>query len=555
MKTTATRDLAPEVRDRLERIWKRAYAARTDEDLAELYENWSDTYDEDHEAIGFFAHHRAASELGRYLPNRKVSAILDAGSGTGAAGEALHAIGYRNLTAVDLSDDMLERARSKNLYQHLFQANLGEPLDLFPRDHFDAAILVGVFSYGQAPAIALDEIVRVVKPGGIVTFTMRVDFFEQDAMGVRSRMEELELTHAWKNLAVTESEAYLPKKDPTAKFRVWTYRVLETKTPPVHEEFAAAVRHAFMTRSPVKRIDHSFIWNSTASRLYDQYTLCEDYYLTDSEVEILEAHAREILGDDRLIIELGCGSARKIGCLLQALPEHEIEKTTYTPIDVSQGALEATKAELDQVFADRVDIEPRCGRFLDILASIPAKRSKLVLFFGGSLGNIETLEETVEFLHALRDRMAPGDRLVVGIDLHKDVEVLRRAYEAGHANRLFFLNMVRRMNHELGANFDLGAFQQHSPYEADEPYEGIETRCVQLRLTTDRPQHAYISAMHMEVALREGDAVQVGTSRKFSLDAIARLAELAELRLGRQWFDAKEYFSLNEFVNDGTPRR
>ncbi len=536
---------------RLERIWKKAYAASTRDDLLRLYEEWAETYDEDHQAIGFFGHRTASRALAKYTPFAEVASVLDAGCGTGAAGEALWPHGFRNLTGVDLSKEMLARAKDKGIYRHLAQADLGQPLDPFPCNHFDAAVLVGVFSFGQAPAHTLDEIVRLVKPGGVITFTMRVDFFEQDAMSVRSKMEELDQAHAWKLLEITEPEQYLPKKDPRALFRVWCYRVLETKTPPVDEAFAAAVREAFMANSPVKRIDHAFIWNSVGSRLYDRYTECPDYYLTDAEVEILAENAAEILDDGRLLVELGCGSAKKISRLLDAaVADGSGAGFTYTPVDVSQGALDATKAEIDARFEGRVDVAPRCGRFDEVLASVPVQQDKLIVFFGGSIGNLETPEETVTFLESIRDRMTTADRFVVGIDLHKDDEVFRAAYEAGPRNRSFFLNMIRRINRELGANFDLAAFRQRSPYEADPPFRGLETRCVQLRLATERPQDVYISSMHMEVHLDEGDSVQVGTSRKFRVEDIERLGALAGLELKRQWFDSRRFFSLNEFVRN-----
>lgn len=542
-------ELDPATDQRLDRIWQQAYNARSRDDLQRLYRTWAATYDEDHAAIGFVGHETAAALLAKYTPFAEVAQVLDAGCGTGAAGQALQVRGFRSLTGVDFSAAMLQEAERKHCYVRLQQADLGLPLDAFPCNHFDAAILVGVFSYGQAPAHALDEIVRVVKPGGVVVFTMRVDFFEQDAMGVRSRMEELDLAHAWKQLEVTDPAPYLPKKDPKAMFRVFAYRVLETKTPPVDETFAAAVREAFMHKGPVKRIDHAFIWNSMASRLYDRYTECPEYYLTDVEVEILAANAAEILDGGRFLVELGCGSAKKVSLLLDAATaDAAAERFVYTPIDVSQGALVATKNDVDAKYDGRIDVVPRCGRFDEVLASVPVDRDKLIVFFGGSLGNIETLAATVAFLESIRARMGKGDRFVVGIDLDKPEEVLRAAYEAGPRNRSFFLNMIRRVNRELGGNFDLAAFRQDSPYEADAPHEGLQTRAVQLRLVTERPQHVYVQSMHMEVELAEGDAVQVGTSRKFRVEDIARLGALAGLELRRQWFDERRFFSLNEFV-------
>jgi uncharacterized SAM-dependent methyltransferase len=250
-------------------------------------------------------------------------------------------------------------------------------------------------------------------------------------------------------------------------------------------------------------------------------------------------------------VELGCGSARKIAHLLDAaVASRSGDAITYTPIDVSQGALDATKTEIDERFESAVDVVPRCGRFDEVLASIPVQKDRLIVFFGGSIGNFETLDETVAFLETVRDRMTTTDRFVVGIDLHKSEEVLRAAYQAGPRNRSFFLNMLRRINHELGGNFDLDSFSQDSPYELDAPYRGIQTGCVQLRLVTQAPQDVYISSMHMEVHLDEGDSVQVGTSRKFRDEDIDRLGALAGLTLKRQWFDTRRFFSLIEFARN-----
>jgi uncharacterized SAM-dependent methyltransferase/ubiquinone/menaquinone biosynthesis C-methylase UbiE len=541
----------PAIDERLRKVWQRAYAARSQEDLRALYADWADTYDEDHEAIGFFGHVRAARLLAAYVPFADVAAVLDAGAGTGAAGVELNKLGFGNLTAVDLSTEMLERADAKGVYQHLVQADLGLPLDPFPSSHFDAAILVGVFSFGQAPAHALDEIVRVVKPGGVVVFTMRTDFFEQDAMGVRSRLDALERRGAWQQAEVTEPEQYLPKKDPSALFRVWCYRVLESKEPHVPSDLADAVRNALTSPDRVKRLDHCHIWNSMASRLYNRYIECPEYYLVDCEEEILESHADEIIGDDRRVVELGCGSARKVRHLIDAaLARQTAPPVTYMPIDLSAGALAATKRDIDADYASQVTVEPRQGHFDDVLPTLPDDAAKVLLFFGGSVGNIETLEETVAFLRTVRDRMTPRDRFLVGTDLHKDEAILRRAYEAGPRNRSFFLNMLRRINNELGANLDLTSFEQESTYDEHAPYRGIENRCVNLKLVTTRPQEVFVSRLELNIHLDAGDAIQIGTSRKFREDQVGALAELAGLRLRRQWLDGRRFLALNELVSD-----
>lgn len=370
-------------------------------------------------------------------------------------------------------------------------------------------------------------------------------------MGVRSRMNALESSDAWQLAEVTDPAPYLPLKDPDAQYRIWCYRVLPTKEVDAESDFAEAVRAAMTGDSRVRRIDHCHIWNSMASRLYDRYIECPEYYLNDAEEEILRARSSRIIADERIIVELGCGSARKVSHVLDAaLEDGSARPLTYIPIDLSKGALAATAAEVRDRFGDRVTVDVRHGHFNDVLPTLPRDGGKVIFFFGGSIGNIETLAETVEFLRAIRDRMATNDRFVVGMDLHKDERILRAAYEAGPRNLSFFLNMLRRINNELGANFDLSAFHQESTYDVARSYEGLANHCVNLKLVTDRPQKVFIQSLDLEVELEAGDAIQVGTSRKFEEGDVARLLERAGLRLSRQWFDSRHYLALSECARD-----
>lgn len=547
-------DIDERTRARLEKIWKKAYGARTNDDLVDLYAEWSDTYDEDHEAIGYFGHVTTAGVFARHLDPPGAARVLDAGAGTGAGGVELAKQGFRDLTALDLSADMLARAREKGVFRDFVQADLGQPLDRFESDRFDGAILVGVFSYGQAPAHALDEIVRVVRPGGIVAFTMRVDFFEENAMGVRAKIDELAGAGAWRQLEVSEPEQYLPKKDPSVLFRVWCFEVLEGKRPVPTPEFVEAARQALLSPDRIRRLDHAHIWDPMASRLYDDYIGCEEYYLTECEEEVLRTHAAQIVERHSVFVELGCGSARKIRILLDAAlaarPEGEL---SYMPIDVSAGALAATKAELESIYGHRVTIEPHLGHFRETLSQIPAESGKNIFFFGSSIGNLETPEATAALLRDLREVMTPLDQLVVGFDLQKEPEVLLSAYNAGPKNLAFFVHMVRKMNFELGADFDLAAFRLGSTYDMETPWEGVETCCMSLKVVTEAAQDVRVPALGFDVHLDAGDAIQIGTSRKFRTDDIRILSTLAGLAVRTLWLDPKQYFALAELVRDDAP--
>ncbi|MEZ4361943.1 MAG: L-histidine N(alpha)-methyltransferase [Kofleriaceae bacterium] len=530
----------------LDAVWDRAYRAKTRDDLRRLYAEWAETYDADHASIGFFGHSLTAEVLARFLTRRDTARVLDAGAGTGAAGEALAALGFKELVAIDLSKEMLARARAKELYSQAVVADLSLPVDAFGDDSFDAAVLVGVFSYGQAPPEALDEVLRMVRPGGVVAFTLRTDFYEQDAMGVRSRIEALERRGIWQRLEMTEPAPYLPGKDPEAKFRVWCYRVTGHKNLEVEAGFEDAVREALEGDEWVKKIDHAWIWDSTASRLYDRYTQTAGYYLTDCEEEILRERAKEIIGDERLVVELGCGSARKICHVLDALVASG-EPVRYLPIDVSIGALRATEADVRKRFGDRVIVEPRQGMFSEVLPTLPSDQRKLLFFFGSSIGNLDTIDDTVAFLRDLRARLHPGDRFVVGMDLHKEEALLEAAYNEEEACRAFFVHMVRRINEYLGADFDPRVFQLSSVYTR-EATTAFSSWRMELRIAPTVPQRTWVRKLGIEVSLEPGQPVQVGISRKFEPEGIGLLAARAEFKLGRQWLDKRQWFSLSELL-------
>lgn len=546
--------LDPALRRHIDGVWKRAYAARGKDDLQDLYADWARTYERDHAAIGYFGHVRAAEALQRHLPPRDDLAVLDAGAGTGLAGAELATRGYTHLTAIDLSAPMLTVARRKGVYEELAVVDLSLPIDRLSADRFGGAVLVGVFSFGQAPAHALDEILRVVEPGGVIVFTMRTDFHASDAMGVASRMAELESEGAWEKLEVTEPMPYLPGKDPEARFRVWTYRVLPGKRPEVPADFVAAVDAAFSDPGPVKALAHHHIWDATGSRLYDAYIQRPEYYLNEREEQILRENAGDFLGDHALCVELGCGSAKKISHVFEAvLAGGDGDALEYMPIDLSPGALATTAAQIEEQFGDRVKVDPRLGHFDDTLASIPAERAKAVFFLGGSIGNFETVEDTVGFLAMVRERLTPRDRFVVGFDLAKDAHVFEQAYNAGEPNRLFFVHMLRRMNHLLGTAFDLDAFRLGSTCDPDPAAAGLDCRRVSLKVVSERDQTTACPALGRDLSLKAGDAVEVGISRKFATDDIAELASRAGLRVRTLWFDSLHEFALGEMVRDDAP--
>ena len=197
------------------------YSSQNEQELEERYDQWAEEYDTDLESeYGWISPQRTSETLARYVD--KEASVLDAGAGTGLVGECLHQLGFRNMTAMDLSTGMLEVARKKNIYQGLDQMTMGEKLD-YDTDQFDASVIVGVFTQGHAPANSLDELVRVTKTGGHIVFSLRTDTYLEN--GFKDKIDDLESAGLWKLLETTETYQPLPKGEPEVQHQVWVFQV------------------------------------------------------------------------------------------------------------------------------------------------------------------------------------------------------------------------------------------------------------------------------------------------------------------------------------------
>ena len=199
-----------------------AYSIQDERQLVEQYDAWASDYDADLASCGYRMPPVIAGLVVRRLPDLKAP-ILDAGSGTGILGEALHVLGYSEITAIDLSVGMLRVAAGKGIYRATRQMVLGEPLD-FPDGCFAGVVAMGVLTVGHAPPSSLDEMVRITKPGGVIIFSM----LHQDPVETRFRtkQEDLERRELWSLVEDTPYFQSLPYGEPEVSHKAYVYRVL-----------------------------------------------------------------------------------------------------------------------------------------------------------------------------------------------------------------------------------------------------------------------------------------------------------------------------------------
>ena len=208
--------------DRSRRL-ESAYSARDSQEAAELYDNWAEDYERSVLSWGYATPAVAAGFFGRYVEPNDAQTVLDAGAGTGMMGEILAPLGYHYLVGIDISQQMLDLARKKGVYNELRQMELGGPLDL-PSDAFGTVVSTGVFAAGHAPPESFDELIRVSRPGGHVIFSVRTDVYVE--AGFKDKQEALEREGRWQLVGMTEPFSHLRFEDPELKAQVFAYRVL-----------------------------------------------------------------------------------------------------------------------------------------------------------------------------------------------------------------------------------------------------------------------------------------------------------------------------------------
>lgn len=293
-----------------------------------------------------------------------------------------------------------------------------------------------------------------------------------------------------------------------------------------------------LSREP-KKLSSKYFYDKKGDELFQAIMRMPEYYLTDCEYSILKDQKSEILQaigrTDFELIELGAGDGYKTKVLLEYLLEEDIP-FVYRPIDISRNVLDVLQADLHQSWPE-LTVRPLRGDYFRMLEQLQSEdgHRKVVLFLGANIGNY-TRKEALRFLENLRKQLDPEDLLLIGFDLKKDPDTILSAYnDPAGITAAFNLNLLTRINRELGGNFDLDQFSHWETYHpiTGEAKSYLISRC---------DQEVTISALDRTFHFTAWEAIDVELSLKYDPREIEALARAAGFQVAEHFYDDRNYF-------------
>jgi dimethylhistidine N-methyltransferase len=305
-------------------------------------------------------------------------------------------------------------------------------------------------------------------------------------------------------------------------------------------DFALDVRDG-LTRTGQRELPSKYLYDEVGSELFEAICLLQEYGLTRADTRLLQRYAGEIISQMPLpthVAELGSGSGKKTRFILEALACHR--QTFYYPIEISPAALAACEKELGQL--DCVSLVGYEKPYLEGLRAVAARREAgehlCVLFLGSTIGNFDR-PAADDFLRQVREVLQPGDTLLLGTDFEKDVNTQLLAYDDPvGVTAAFNLNLLARLNRELGADFHLRDFRHLSLWNSSE-------RRIEMHLQSLRRQRVNIPGAALLVRMEEGETIWTESSHKYHPQEPAEMAARAGFRQVAQWVDEEWPFAQN----------
>lgn len=303
-------------------------------------------------------------------------------------------------------------------------------------------------------------------------------------------------------------------------------------------QFAKDVKDGF-NKNP-KELSSKYFYDQHGDKLFQEIMNMPEYYLTNSEYEIFEQHKENILnifGQQPFdLIELGAGDGTKTKVLLQFFLEQQGLDFQYEPVDISKNALLLLEADLKENLPN-LKVNSQQGDYFEVLKNLKkdTSKSKVVLFLGANIGNF-VKGQAQTFLSEMANNLNPGDLTLIGFDLKKDPAVILEAYnDKAGITAAFNLNVLKRMNRELNADFNVEAFKHWETYD---PVTGA-TRSF---IVSTKAQQVYIGALDERISFEAWEAINVELSQKYSLSEIKQLANNSGFEIVEHLFDEKKYF-------------
>lgn len=291
---------------------------------------------------------------------------------------------------------------------------------------------------------------------------------------------------------------------------------------------------------PQRSLPCKYFYDQRGSQLFDQICELDEYYPTRTELNIMQQFAPEMgqqIGRGAMLIEFGSGSSIKTRLLLNELPA----PIAYVPVDISSEHLHATADRLADAYP-QLEVLPVCADFTQDFELPTAERPEThdaVYFPGSTIGNLEPQEAT-KLLVRIADLCGQGGGLLIGIDLQKDVRVLEAAYnDSQRVTAEFNLNLLHRINRELGGDFQVHRFQHNAEYDS------ASNRIVMSLESTCR-QTATVNGNRFE--FERGDRICTEYSHKYAIEDFAKVASRAGLTLRQSWLDENRYFAVLHFA-------
>lgn len=289
-----------------------------------------------------------------------------------------------------------------------------------------------------------------------------------------------------------------------------------------------------------KRLPCKYFYDRRGSELFD--AICEqpEYYLTRTELAIMRQYAHEMaeaLDERVMLVEFGSGSSIKTEMLLDQLKR----PAAYVPVDISGDHLQSTANRLQREYPD-LEVLPVCADFTKEFSLPDADfdvSHHAVYFPGSTIGNLQP-EAATRLLQQIARISGSGGGLLIGIDLQKDIDIIEAAYnDAAGVTAEFNLNLLRRMNRELDADFQLDQFAHSAQY--DTRYNRVD-----IRLVSQAEQEVHLNGETIEFA--DGEPILTEYSHKYTVEGFAALAALTGFQLRRVWTDPKSYFAILHLI-------